>query len=108
MSVLGQLNHPNIVQAFDAGDHDGQHYLAMEFIEGQDLATVLRKHGRLSIANACLVVSQVATALQYAHEKGFVHRDIKPSNLMLAEVVGSRWESTGHCQSAGPWPRPRL
>jgi len=89
MSVLGQLNHPNIVQAFDAGDHDGQHYLAMEFIEGQDLASVLRKQGRLSIANACLVVSQVATALQYAHEKGFVHRDIKPSNLMLAETVGA-------------------
>ena len=89
MSVLGQLNHPNIVQAFDAGDHDGQHYLAMEFIEGQDLASVLRKQGRLSVANACLVVSQVATALQYAHEKGFVHRDIKPSNLMLAETVGA-------------------
>ncbi len=89
MSVLGQLNHPNIVQAFDAGDHDGQHYLAMEFIEGEDLATVLRKHGRLSIPDACLVVCQVASALQYAHEKGFVHRDIKPSNLMLAEVVGA-------------------
>lgn len=89
MSVLGQLNHPNIVQAFDAGDHDGQHYLAMEFIDGQDLATVLRKHRRLSITNACLAVSQVASALQYAHEKGFVHRDIKPSNLMLAEVVGA-------------------
>ena len=89
MSVLGQLNHPNIVQAFDAGDHDGQHYLAMELLEGQDLALVLRKQGRLSVANASLVVSQVATALQYAHEKGFVHRDIKPSNLMLAETVGA-------------------
>jgi serine/threonine protein kinase len=89
MSVLGQLNHPNIVQAFDAGEHDGQHYLAMEFIEGQDLANVLRKHRRLSIPNACLATAQVASALQYAHEKGFVHRDIKPSNLMLAEVVGS-------------------
>lgn len=89
MSVLGQLNHPNIVQAFDAGDHDGQHYLAMEFIEGEDLATVLRKHRRLNIPDACLAVCQVASALQYAHEKGFVHRDIKPSNLMLAEVVGA-------------------
>jgi serine/threonine protein kinase len=88
MSVLGQLNHPSIVQAFDAGDHDGQHYLAMEFIEGQDLTAVLRRHGRLSISNACLATSQVASALQYAHEKGFVHRDIKPSNLMLAECVG--------------------
>ena len=67
MSVLGQLNHPHIVQAFDAGDHDGQHYLAMEFIEGEDLATVLRKHRRLNIPDSCLAVCQVAIALQYAH-----------------------------------------
>lgn len=87
MAVLGQLNHPHIVQAFDAGDHEGQHYLAMEFIDGQDVATVLRRSKRLSIANACLIASQVASALQYAHEKGFVHRDIKPSNLMLANIT---------------------
>jgi serine/threonine protein kinase len=95
MSVLGQLNHPNIVQAFDAGDHDGQQYLAMEFIEGQDLTAVLCRHRRLSIPNACLATSQAANALQYAHEKGFVHRDIKPSNLMLAETVGA----DGHPQA---------
>ena len=84
MEVLGQLNHPNIVQALDAGEHDGQHYLVMEFVEGSDLSEVVRSCSPLSVADACELIAQAATGLQYAHEHGFVHRDIKPSNLMLS------------------------
>lgn len=83
MSVLGQLNHPNIVQALDAGEHDGQHYLVMEYVEGSELSEIIQRCPPLSIADACSLISQAATGLQYAHEHGFVHRDIKPSNLML-------------------------
>lgn len=83
MSVLGQLNHPNIVQALDAGEHEGQHYLVMEYVEGSELAEIIKRCSPLSIADACGLISQAAVGLQYAHENGFVHRDIKPSNLML-------------------------
>lgn len=89
MEVLGQLNHPHIVQAHDAGEHEGRHYLVMEYVEGCDLSDVIKRCSPLSVADACLLISQAAEGLQYAHEHGFVHRDIKPSNLMLA-VTGSK------------------
>lgn len=84
MEVLGQLNHPHIVQALDAGEHEGQHYLVMEYVEGCDLSDIVKRCSPQSVADACLLISQAAAGLQYAHEHGFVHRDIKPSNLMLA------------------------
>lgn len=84
MAVLGQLNHPHIVQAFDGGVHTGQHYLVMEFVDGVDLSSLVRDRGPLPMAEACLMIVQAASALQYASEKGIIHRDIKPSNLMLA------------------------
>lgn len=93
MSVLGQLNHPNIVQALDAGEHDGQHYLVMELVDGSDLGEVVKRSFPLSIANACKLISEAALGLQFAHEHGFVHRDIKPSNLMLAKSSGRTGEA---------------
>lgn len=93
MEVLGQLNHPNIVQALDAGEHEGQHYLVMEYVEGCDLSDVVQRCSPLRITDACLLISQAAEGLQYAHEHGFVHRDIKPSNLMLA-TTGSKHAAT--------------
>lgn len=84
MSVIGQLNHPHIVQALDAGEHDGQHYLVMEYVDGRDLSDIVKRCSPLSISNACQLILQAAIGLQCAHEHGFVHRDIKPSNLMLA------------------------
>lgn len=84
MLAVGQLNHPNIVAATDAGIADGRRYLVMEYIDGLDLAELCRRVGRLSIADACEVIRQAATGLAHAHERGIVHRDIKPTNLMLA------------------------
>lgn len=85
MSIVGRLQHPNIVQAHDAGEENGQHFLVMEYVNGTDLSDVVRQCGPLPIAAACEVISQAAIGLQYAHEHGLVHRDIKPSNLMLAQ-----------------------
>ena len=84
MEAIGQLDHPNIVRASDAGEADGMHFLVMEFIDGLDLATLTRRVGSLSIPDACEIARQVAIGLQHAHEHRLIHRDIKPSNVMLA------------------------
>jgi serine/threonine-protein kinase len=81
--AAARLSHPNIVTVYDAGEVNGTHYLAMEFLEGQTLASVLKNQGRLPIGLACEYIRQAAIALQHAHQQGLVHRDIKPSNLML-------------------------
>lgn len=86
MRAVGRLSHPNIVTAHDARDVDGTAVLVMEFIDGLDLGQLLQRTGPLSIANACEIVRQIAVALQYVHEQGFVHRDVKPSNIMLSRA----------------------
>ncbi|MCC6419073.1 MAG: protein kinase [Gemmataceae bacterium] len=83
MEAVGKLQHPNIVQATDAGESDGQHFLVMEHVEGCDLARLVRKRGPLPVADACEAIRQAALGLQHAHEHGLVHRDIKPSNLLV-------------------------
>jgi len=82
--AAARLSHPNIVTAYDAGEHDGTHYLVMEFIEGHDLAEIVREHGQMSVAQAVECILQAARGLEYAHQQNVVHRDIKPSNLILA------------------------
>jgi formylglycine-generating enzyme required for sulfatase activity/tRNA A-37 threonylcarbamoyl transferase component Bud32 len=83
MEAVGQLAHPNIVQAYDAREIQGTSVLVMEYVDGKDLAQMVECLGRLPISDACEVVRQTALGLQYAHEHGLIHRDIKPSNLML-------------------------
>lgn len=88
MLAVGSLQHPNIVQAHDAGDVDGVHYLSMEFVEGQDLQKVVQDKGPMSIVNACKAIRQAAQGLAAAHKLGLVHRDIKPSNLFVTKQTG--------------------
>lgn len=85
--VAAQLDHPNIVQAYDAGQVGDRHFLVMEYVEGTDLDRLVRKSGPLPIASAVAYFRQAALALQYAHERGLVHRDIKPANLLLATAT---------------------
>jgi serine/threonine-protein kinase len=86
--AVAQLHHPNIVEAYDAGELNQGFYLAMEYVPGTDLAKLLREKGRLPIHVACSYVRQAALGLQHAHERGLIHRDIKPSNLLLSLVNG--------------------
>ena len=79
-----RLHHPNIVTAYSALRLGESLVLAMEYVEGLDLAKLVKASGPLPVANACNYVHQAALGLQHAHEHGMVHRDIKPSNLMLA------------------------
>ena len=102
MRVIGQLSHPAIVQATDAGEVDGTHFLVMEYVEGCDLNAVAKSCGPLSIADGCELTRQAALGLEYAHQQGIVHRDIKPSNLMLDWGVG-RW-GEGETSRSSPHP----
>ena len=101
MRVIGQLSHPAIVQATDAGEVDGTHFLVMEYVEGCDLNTLAKVCGPLSVADACEITRQAAVGLEYAHQQGIVHRDIKPSNLMLS-VVSSQLSAASTSINNGP------
>lgn len=83
MKIIGQMDHPSMVRATDAGDINGTHFLVMELVEGLDLGRIVRLCGKLTPENACQVVRSAAIGLHYAHERNVVHRDVKPSNLML-------------------------
>ncbi|MDF1744901.1 MAG: protein kinase [Gimesia sp.] len=83
MELVGQLDHPNIVKATDAGESDNTCFLVMEYLEGHDLKTILKLEGPLSITATSSVLRQVANGLQYIHNHDLIHRDIKPSNLFL-------------------------
>jgi tRNA A-37 threonylcarbamoyl transferase component Bud32 len=84
MKAAGRLGHTNIVTAHDAGRVGGTYYLAMDFVDGSDLAALVYRLGPLPIPDACELVRQAAVGLQHACECGLAHRDVKPSNLMLA------------------------
>lgn len=78
-----QVTHKNVVRIHDLGDIDGIKYITMPYIQGSDLATVLRRDGRLPIERALRLARQVAAGLEAAHEAGVVHRDLKPANVMI-------------------------
>src|SRR5262249_14204236 len=80
--------HPNIVRVYDAGESRGTPYLALELIDGTDLARALRRAAPLPAAAVCAWARQAALGLQHAHEHGLGHRDLKPSNLMLTRAGG--------------------
>jgi serine/threonine protein kinase len=81
--AVGRLGHPNIVAALDAGEFNGLHYFAMEYVEGNDLTRLVKERGPLPVDRAIAYLTQAALGLKAAHDRGIFHRDIKPSNLML-------------------------
>ena len=81
--IAAALQHPNIVTVYDAGEDDGLLYIAMQYIEGSDLSSVLRGQGRLRPYRALDVCRQVAAALDAAHAQGLIHRDVKPANVLI-------------------------
>ena len=80
---LASLVHPNIVTVYDLGDYSGNPYLVMQYLEGEDLDSVLASRRSLSLLDKMNVIIQVCEGLSYAHRRNVVHRDIKPANIML-------------------------
>lgn len=78
-----QVSHPAVCRVWDVGEAKGQHFLSMEFVDGENLASLLRRIGRLPQDKALDIARQVAAGLAAAHEKGVLHRDLKPANVML-------------------------
>jgi len=83
--AAAQLNHPNIVQAYDVGKAGEYHYFVMEYVDGSTVHDQIVKHKRFSEEEALDIVIQVAEALEHAHNKGLIHRDVKPKNIMLTK-----------------------
>ncbi len=81
--ITAQLQHPNILPVFDSGEIDGDAFYVMPFADGETLAQRIQREGPLPVEDAIAIGVEVADALAYAHERGFVHRDVKPSNIML-------------------------
>ena len=80
-----QVAHPNVCRVYDVGEADGEHFISMEFVQGEDLATLLRRIGRLPGDKALQIARQICAGLAAAHERGVIHRDLKPANVMLDE-----------------------
>ena len=85
--AAGGLNHPNIVTVYDVGKAGDVAYMAMEFIEGVELRTLLGEGRRLPVSQAISIAAQVAEGLGYAHQHGVVHREIKPANIMVTPAT---------------------
>ena len=81
--VARQVSHPNVCRVYDVGVVDGQHYLSMEYVDGEDLASLLRRIGRLPGDKAVEIARQICAGLAAAHARGIVHRDLKPANVMI-------------------------
>lgn len=78
------LEHPNVLPIFDAGEADGMLYIAMPYVDGSDLASIIATHGKLDPARTLAILTQVAAALDFAHGRGLIHRDVKPQNILVA------------------------
>jgi serine/threonine protein kinase len=83
VKVAREVTHPNVCRVFDLAEHDGQFFLSMQYIDGEDLSSLLRRIGRFPEDKALEIARQICLGLAAAHEEGVLHRDLKPANVML-------------------------
>lgn len=84
--AIGQLTHPHLVHAYDAGEEEGSPYIVMQFVTGINVDMLIRRLGPLPIDAACAIAHEAALGLAHAHQEKLVHRDVKPSNLLIDEA----------------------
>jgi serine/threonine-protein kinase len=83
LRIARQVSHKNVVRLYDLGDADGRRFLTMEYVDGEDLASLLRRIGRIPEDKAIQMARQLCAAVSAAHERGVLHRDLKPANVMI-------------------------
>ena len=99
--AAAKLNHANIVQAYDVGQSGEYHYFVMEYVDGESMYEQIIEKKRLSEQEAIPIVRQIATALQHAHERGFIHRDVKPKNIMITKSGEVKLADLGLARALG-------
>jgi serine/threonine-protein kinase len=99
--IARQISHPNVCRVYDVGEVDGHHFLSMEFVDGEDLASLLRRIGRLPRDKALQIARQMCAGLAAAHEQGVLHRDLKPGNVMIDGRGRARITDFGLARLAG-------
>ncbi len=107
--VAASIDHPNVIPIHYAGEEDGIAYLAMRYVGGDDLRSLVRREHRLPAARAARIVAQVGAGLDAAHAAGLVHRDVKPANVLLSDedhVYVTDFGLTKHAASVGSETRP--
>ncbi len=82
---VSNLSHPNIVEVYDVGEEDGNHYIVMEYIEGKTLKQLLKKRESLTLTEVIDIMTQLTDGISHAHESYIIHRDIKPQNIMIQD-----------------------
>ncbi|HUE03018.1 MAG TPA: serine/threonine-protein kinase [Bryobacteraceae bacterium] len=81
--IARQVSHPNVCRVYDVGEADGMPYISMEYVDGEDLASLLQRIGRLPVDKALEIARKICAGVAAAHDKGVIHRDLKPANIML-------------------------
>ncbi len=106
--MTGKLQHKNIVTVFDCGEQDGSPYLVTEYLEGENLLSVLRSQRTLGLLDKMRILGQIAEGLHHAHMAGVIHRDIKPANIMLLPSGAVKIMDFGIARLAGMAPTRRM
>jgi serine/threonine protein kinase len=85
---VAKVNHENVVTIFELGEASGLHYMALELVEGIDLERYVEERGRLEVAEALLLLRQMAAAIDHVYRHGIIHRDVKPANFLITQKDG--------------------
>src|SRR5260221_3296610 len=96
-----QVSHPNVCRVYDVGEYEGHTFLSMEYVDGEDLASLIRRVGRFPEDRAIELARQICAGLAAAHDRGVVHRDLKPANIMLDGNGKIRITDVGLAGAAG-------
>ncbi len=101
LRIARQVSHKNVCRLYDLGDHEGRRFLTMEYVDGEDLATLLRRIGRLPQDKAVDIARQLCAGIAAAHDRGVLHRDLKPANVMIDGDGNVRITDFGLAVAAG-------
>jgi hypothetical protein len=107
LRIARQVSHKNVCRLYDLGEHEGRRFLTMEYVDGEDLASLLRRIGRIPQDKAIDIARQLCAGLAAAHERGVLHRDLKPANIMIDGDGNVRIADFGLAVAAGAAPAAR-